>query len=150
MSDEYSENDDQVERLLRTLSKGLVEIKGAKLGDDVFLSLGTSDWRGISRCRIVQFIHESVRDFLLNRDGLQIIDSNLSQLALGKSHDVLTKACIQHLHKYDKAASDVVSSCKQFIFWEYAVRSLFKHAARAEAAGIEQRYLAPTFSQDQH
>lgn len=41
-SDEYSENDDQIERLLRTLSKGLIEIRGANLDDDI-LFFDTSD-----------------------------------------------------------------------------------------------------------
>src|SRR6516164_2761139 len=61
-SDDYLDGDAQAERMLRTLSKGLVEIKA---GDE-------SVRHRIQRRRVVQFIHESVRDFLLHQNGLQI------------------------------------------------------------------------------
>lgn len=162
-SDGYLDDDAKIEKALRTLSKGLVEITQGYPGG------GDSGNKEYTRQRVqnsgrVQFIHESVRDFLLHYDGLQLIDSSLGLSAIGKSHDQLTKACICYLsieelqadqfsNIYDddegnKAALDVINSYAKYVFWEYAVTSLFKHATKAENAGTEQRYLARLFLYD--
>src|SRR6266498_5259378 len=105
----------------------------------------------IRHSRKVQFIHESVRDFLLqhNGHGLRLIDPRIDQFAVGKSHDYLTKVCVSYLSTeelqidqvpniYDNfadrqaAASDVAKLYTEYVFWDYAVRSLFEHATKAE------------------
>ena len=69
-SDGYLDDDAQIEKVLRIMSKGLVEIKKVYSG-------GSATRRRTQDSRIVQFIHESVRDFLLHHDGLQLIDREL-------------------------------------------------------------------------
>jgi hypothetical protein len=168
-SDHYSDDDAQIERILQILSKGLVEVKV-----DDNSGYGVSGNKvvrfRIQRRHVVQFIHESVRDFLLHHNGLQIIDPSLSQHAFGKSHDALTRACISYLsieelqaslrteelqidqlsskHEKREVASKAVSSYRQYIFWDYAVRSIFEHAARADSTGLDQRHLAIMFNWD--
>ena len=157
--DDSSDSNTRIERILRTLSRGLVEVKD---DDDKWLR------PGVRGRRVVQFIHESVRDILLHLDGLQIIDSSLGHLTVGKSHDLLTKACISYLsieelqiwqktgemlidqpsddYKKRQAASDVAQSYRKYEFWDYTVTSIFKHAIQADCAGMDQRHLARMFS----
>ena len=61
----------QIEKVLRALSKGLVEITQANPGGDDSEKFASPR---IQDSRRVQFIHESVRDFLLMHDGLRLID----------------------------------------------------------------------------
>jgi ankyrin repeat protein len=150
------DNEPQIESRLRTLSKGLVEIK--EVHDDWYL------WPPQS-LRVVQFIHESVRDFLIHRNGLLILDSSLGQLIPGKSHDLLARACINYLSTEEfqtnsmiekaqvdrlsnidgKHADRIIMEYEQYTLWDYAVRSMFDHASRAESGGVDQRYLARIF-----
>jgi ankyrin repeat protein len=149
------DNEPQIESRLRTLSKGLVEIK--EVDDDQYL------WPPHSR--VVQFIHESVRDFLIHRNGLLILDSSLGQLIPGKSHDLLARACINYLSTEEfqtnsmigkaqadrlsdideKHADRIIMEYEQYILWDYAITSMFDHASRAESGGVDQRYLALIF-----
>ena len=54
----YKESDETVKRRIKTLSRGLIEIRESLSGE------------------IVQFIHQSVKDFLI-QDGFQVLDANL-------------------------------------------------------------------------
>jgi ankyrin repeat protein len=165
-SDGYLD-DARIEKVLRALSKGLVEITEVNpAGSDSDSDSEDSAPERIQGSRRVQFIHESVRDFLLHRDGLQLIDPGLGQSAVGKSHDQLTKTCIGYLSieelqadlssdiyvkDYDErrpAASNIVKSYTKYVFWDYAVRSVFKHATKAEYQGAKQRNLAQIFHWD--
>jgi hypothetical protein len=157
-------NDARIEKALRALSKGLVEItEGKPAGGDS--DNEDSAPERIQGSRRVQFIHESVRDFLLHHNGLQLIDPGLGQSAVGKSHDQLTTACIGYLSieelqidqssdiyvkGYDGRhhAAAVVDSYGKYVFWDYAVRSVFKHATKAEYEGTKQRNLAQIFHWD--
>jgi hypothetical protein len=44
-----------------------------------------------------QFIHESVRDFLLGAKGLQSLDSSTSQHLVGSSHSHLASSCFSYI-----------------------------------------------------
>jgi len=136
------DDDAQIEKALRTLSEGLAEIKQAYAGGGDSIIEGTATPL-IRDGRNVQFIHESVRDFLLHRDGLRLIYPGLGQSVVGKSHDQLAKACISYLSTKElqinrfpsiddndghSAASNVVNSYVGYVFWDYAVLSLFAHA----------------------
>src|SRR5947207_15870209 len=88
-SDSYLGDDDHVERLLRTISKGLVEVKEARYDDEDAIGYYNFSY-GKPKRRVVQFIHESVREFLLHSDGLHIIEPNIGQLATGTGHHLMT------------------------------------------------------------
>ncbi|KAF6829199.1 hypothetical protein CPLU01_08089 [Colletotrichum plurivorum] len=101
----------------------------------------------------VQFIHESVRDFLLKDDGLKSLWPQLGNNVEYSSHDKLKKCCdaytkveISTTYWPDddefllNVASEVASStrslvAKKFPFLEYATNQLLHHA---NAAGKER------------
>jgi hypothetical protein len=114
-----------VKKVLRTLSRGLVEIKQAYPGGGDSGNKETARQR-IQDRRRVQFIHESVRDFLLHHDGLRLIDPDLGQSAVGKSHDQLTKACVSYLNIEELQINHFLN-----IYDDNATAVIFQFAASA-------------------
>lgn len=139
-SKDFVDTDKRMERLILSLSGGLVEVKhhGAET--------------------TVQFIHQSVNDFLRS-SGLKYLasasvlasqegkDSTLiTSRVIGQSQDRLCKSCINYLnldeiehglnHYYYK------QKFKEALpFVDYATRHWFLHAEKAENFGVEQRHL---------
>jgi ankyrin repeat protein/nucleoside phosphorylase len=127
---------DVIRRLILNSSKGLAEITRSKAAPTV------------------QFIHESVRDFLLKENGLCKIWPDFGSNLQGQSHDQLKHCCLTYI-KVDvskhvdlnkslaKASSKEAarlreSVAKAFPFLEYAVRNVLYHADAAEGSGITQ------------
>lgn len=79
------ESYDIIKRYITTTSKSLIEI----LNNDDKLYLNGDDESHDQ----VQFIHESVKDFLLGVKGLQSLDSSLNQQLIGSSHNRLAMCC---------------------------------------------------------
>jgi hypothetical protein len=100
---------------------------------------------------LVQFIHETVRDFLIRENGLAKIDPGLTGNVKGISHERLYTACLLYFDQclpLDQKHRDIrVPECKlqaaevqrKFPFSDYAVSYLFSHADVAEASGIRHR-----------
>ncbi|KAA8913656.1 hypothetical protein FN846DRAFT_929114 [Sphaerosporella brunnea] len=91
-SDRFVKEDKQMEKLARSLSRGLVEVK----------TVGT----GSATRTIVQFIHESVRDFLQQRNGFEILDPSLGETAIGRAHDRLARSCSNYLNIQELRTAD--------------------------------------------
>ncbi|MCJ1422111.1 hypothetical protein MMC32_008482, partial [Xylographa parallela] len=139
--DEITE--DVIERFILNSSKGLAEITTSKL-------------------RQVQFIHESVRDFLLKEDGLGNIWPNLRSNFQGQSHERLKHCCLSYMsmdvisplripEDSPKATSQLAidlrkSATDMFPFLEYAVQNVLHHADVAEGNGIAQETFMRSFS----
>jgi ankyrin repeat protein len=99
---------------------------------------------------LVQFIHETVRDFLIRENGLTKIDPGLAGNVKGISHERLHTACLRY---FDQCLSlnqnyqgESVPECDQaadvqrkFPFSEYAVSYMFSHADVAEGSGIRHQ-----------
>ena len=99
----------------------------------------------------VQFIHESVRDFLRD-EGLNNLE--FGSIAPGPSHDALKACCLnyvtmdlsprlphsQHLPeaKSSEASHLVESVSRSYPFLEYAVQNVFHHANIAAEHGMAQ------------
>jgi ankyrin repeat protein len=128
---------DQMEKFILNSSKGLAEvIKSKKL--------------------TVQFIHESVRDFLLKEKGLSAVWTDLRPTFVGQSHDRLKQCCLSYIAEIDigtanlgisdplpKASSAEGKELRQqtgkhFPFLQYAVENILWHADTAQAGGICQ------------
>lgn len=73
---------ERTERLIRSRSRGLLEFN--PFSKDFYAGTKT----------VVQFIHESVRDFVLLSKGLQILDSTIEENPISMSQDQLTRSCI--------------------------------------------------------
>lgn len=133
---EIEEN--HIRRFIISSSKGLAEVTQS------------------SNSPTVQFIHESVRDFLLKDNGLREIWSDHSGNFEGESHERLKKCCLTYMRTgVNKLSSDykldqvdlmedwhiyieIEAATRKFPFLEYALRNVFYHADAAAGDGINQ------------
>ncbi|KAH8889013.1 ankyrin [Thozetella sp. PMI_491] len=109
----------------------------------------------------VQFIHESVRDFLLKDNGFQRIWPDLGSNFEGESQERLKQCCLSQLH-IDIATPLGISSSlpkaysleaielrqladKKFPLLEYATQNILYHADAAEAGGVSQASFLHSF-----
>ncbi|KAI1419545.1 hypothetical protein F5Y12DRAFT_233766 [Xylaria sp. FL1777] len=95
----------------------------------------------------VQFIHESVRDFLL-KDGLSKIKPDISENIPGQSHDTLKKCCLAYTNmeamKYLKEPYSRALT-QEFPFLEYATQEVLYHADQAQRRDVNQQNFLDTF-----
>jgi hypothetical protein len=120
------ENNNEMEKRVKSLSRGLAEIQ---LHDDA---------------PVVQFIHQSVNDFLFD-DGLQILlgDNWKSlDLAIGSAHYSLSRSCIRYIDLEEITWQLLIdwneAADSEFHFLRYATTSWLPHAEQAYAKGIPQ------------
>jgi hypothetical protein len=111
------------------------------------------DWNRIlppSR-QVVQFIHESVRDFLLDYGGFRLIEPNSKEDFHCQSHQQLTHYCLQYMKsavlldepipavqwrpKSRMETSFSVTSLNNYPFLEYSVLHVLDHAKEAGISG---------------
>jgi hypothetical protein len=72
------------------------------VGDEVMSAFILSSSRGLaeltkSRTPVVQFIHETIREFFLKGDGVQHIQGTSSHSLLGDAHDSMVTCCIRYM-----------------------------------------------------
>ncbi|GIJ90262.1 hypothetical protein Asppvi_009216 [Aspergillus pseudoviridinutans] len=140
---EPPEDDDSVFRFILSSSKGLIEVTK-------------------SRQKTVQFIHETVRDFLLKEGGLDELwrDMRASRTVLGhetlkscswnylKKAYIVTERILPHdlpPAKSTEAVALRVKASKSFPFLDYAVNNVLQHAEAAEQAGVPQADFLTSF-----
>ncbi|KAF2716042.1 ankyrin [Polychaeton citri CBS 116435] len=101
-----------------------------------------------------QFIHESVRDYLIQETGLQSLKPELKGNLVGLSHEHLKQCCYDYvlidwpehlrlIQPLPKASSKEAENLRNtlsgiFPFLEYAVHSVFYHADTAHGCGVSQ------------
>jgi ankyrin repeat protein len=122
-----------VERYILSCSKGLVEVSKSK-------------------DHTVQFIHETVRDFLLQENGLAKLEPDLAVAMVGSSQDRLRECCFQYFvmneipHPGDESKVDTATNVStKFPFLEYATMHMFSHAESAESGGVSQKKVLKAF-----
>ena len=131
----YVKTDEDMELRIRDLSRGLAEV--------------LSDFSG----PIVQFVHQSVNDFLLER-GLRILDNSSAGTVVGRGHFWLSRSCVKYLSMEEVqgyAASVLDASGEEYeaviqevreeeylAFLTYSVESWLLHAEEVENANIPQ------------
>jgi hypothetical protein len=101
-SEFYTEDDEQLERQIRYISKGLLEVKMATLSDidDVAVIMpdrasldagaGSLDFEH-GETRIVQTIHQSVTEFFI-QSGFALLGSSIEQ-----GHNTIIKTCLDYI-----------------------------------------------------
>ncbi|RAH53836.1 hypothetical protein BO85DRAFT_504047 [Aspergillus piperis CBS 112811] len=136
--------DPHIENFILNVSKGLVEITRTK-------------------ARIVHFIHESVRDFLLRRDGFSKLQAGSSANTIGNAHNELAQICFRYICQIKlMAAKELRRPCvwpplvwppqvenyldAETPFLNYAIHSLLPHSNAAEAGGTSQAAFLQAFS----
>ncbi|KAI9155117.1 Ankyrin repeat domain-containing protein 50 [Paramyrothecium foliicola] len=124
-----------MQRFILDASKGLAEITRAK-------------------SPTVQFIHESVKDFLLKENGLKGIWPKSGNF-LGDSHERLKQCCSSYMNdkltahlnlqnellpsaNTHQAAELRLRAIQKYPFLEYATRNIFFHADLAQDNGVSQ------------
>lgn len=131
-----------IQRFILNSSKGLAEITKSKEPT-------------------IQFIHESVKDFLLKENGLSALLSDLGMNFEGQSHEQLKLGCLHHLsvdltahfslaataHKASSKEAGTLrqSATKAFPFLQYAVQNVLYHADSAQRSGIDQKNFLSSF-----
>jgi ankyrin repeat protein len=124
-----------IERFILSSSKGLAEITKSKSPK-------------------AQFIHESVKDFLIKGNGLADIWPDLKSNFQGQSHERLKQCCLTYIgpavssdlgfsKELSNASKEEATAVREsttvlFPFLEYAVRNLLYHADVAEGSSISQ------------
>ncbi|RYP68486.1 hypothetical protein DL771_006638 [Monosporascus sp. 5C6A] len=106
-----------------------------------------------SKIPTVQFIHESVRDFLLKENGLRTVWANLGGNLQGESHERLAHCCLEYISaggNFDIESPLRERSTKEatvlrqqvgtsFPFLGYAVENILHHAEAADVGGVSQK-----------
>ena len=158
-SGDYVENDAQMEKRICEISRGLVEIKSSPNSDRYALRTGA---RGMAKMT-VQFIHESVRDFL-QASGFTILVQPSCPNHTGDGHNLIKGICLNYLKVGELAMVQSVvdpltnreirrqmpTVLEDHPLLEYMVDYLFKHAAYAEQHGIPQDDLRTLMGSNVH
>ena len=143
-SSDYVKSDEQMQKRIRGHSKGLVETSHHVRGDQD---------PAFSTPAVVQFIHQSVRDFLA-ADGFSFLRDRKWCTDSAEGHEFIKSACWNYLKIKDFEAMsvvdlqvrlpiyDLVFEMRDLVndhpFLKYAVKYIFPHAAKAEKQGISQ------------
>jgi hypothetical protein len=101
----FTETDDQLERQIRTISRGLIEVVGWTEPPQDFIHDTFSVMAGAGSLdmehgdtRIVQVIHESVREFFLQGPGFSTLDPEADPAKiLGLGHLSIMHTCLDYL-----------------------------------------------------
>ena len=131
----------QINRFILNTSKGLAEIT---------ISDPTDEGR-------VQFIHETVREYLLN-GGMARLEGLSCKDPIGMSHDMLKKSCLDYILLAGKTRPELLSSkestpdsdlqrnlCDMFPLLTYALRQVVNHAELAQKHGVSQKSFVEAF-----
>lgn len=104
-SEFFTENDDQLVKQIRILSKGLVNVTSgtAEMGceglekDSACASAGSMNLDS-GESRMVTVIHQSVREFFLNGPGFALIDPFKHTEEIGRGHLSIMDACLCYIN----------------------------------------------------
>ena len=130
-SEFYVETDEDMKARVYDLFKGLAEVLK------------------YNRMSIVQFVHQSVQDFLLET-GFQMLDNSIAGTVVGRSHFWLSRSCIKYLSMEEvqdfalsllhmnKSELARVEKKDCFALLRYSVLFWLQHTREVENAGIPQ------------
>jgi hypothetical protein len=102
----FTKTDDQLERQIRTISRGLIEVVGwtevpqETLHDTVSILAGAGSLDlDHGDTRVVQVIHESVREFFLQGHGFSALNPDVDpELVIGIGHISIMDTCLDYLN----------------------------------------------------
>lgn len=105
----YPESDEHLEKQIHNISMGLVEVVGGRLTTPVLQAEGQADDDRDSigagagslvqegENRIVQVVHQSVRDYFLSENGFRTLHSSLTENAVGLGHVAIIHNCFDYM-----------------------------------------------------
>ncbi|SCO87659.1 uncharacterized protein FRV6_11786 [Fusarium oxysporum] len=126
---DYPSDNDVLKRRIQTLSRGLAEV--------------TSDGK------VVQFIHQSVKDFFVEK-GLSALDETINpDFIVEIAHYRLSRICIRYLAMEEigrPASHDPYYLKSEFPFLFYAITSWVAHVKQSDASSVPQEDLLEYFT----
>ncbi|QYT04740.1 hypothetical protein H0G86_011643 [Trichoderma simmonsii] len=134
-SDNYIPDSQRMNQRLIKLSRGLVEVTSG------------------TKTEVVQFIHQSVKDFFTN-EGLLALDNTSSSVdeSIGLAHLELSKTCICYLKMAEISHAESVYGYKfmdkveaGFPFLDYATKSWVSHSRQSNSMDIPQGAILELF-----
>ena len=154
--DDYVESDEQMSLLVTSLSGGLAEVIDHNSGFGWRTESSRGPY-GIQSTPYIQFIHESVNDYLGSK-GLAALDGPSILPIVGRSHYRIAKSIINYLrtkevlhiarHLTGKSGKATVRSIDKLVFTPFMLYSLefwFTHLRRAEKEHCLQDDLLNSF-----
>ena len=130
----FIDNDEQMRKSIISLSGGLAEIKKRDILVD--------DYKKASKYQ-VQFIHESVNDFL-REDQFSCLEVSFRGDVIAQSHYQLCMSCLNYL-KLEEISTESFRFEQRFPLIRYVVFNWRKHAEEAEVRGITLQGLLQRF-----
>lgn len=129
----------EMKQYIINISKGLAETRESR-------DYGPNRW-------VVQFIHQSVRDFLIGRNGLSSLDPDIrADNVEGSSHEHLKSKCVETYkhafsitpHHLNPSLSSghpaaYIEACNEPSFVATAILGAIYHCDAAESHGISQK-----------
>ncbi|KAK4163895.1 hypothetical protein QBC43DRAFT_318890 [Cladorrhinum sp. PSN259] len=155
-SKSFTADDDQLERKIRSISKGLVEVKTTRAGEshenDIVDKLSICAGAGslnleAGETRIVQVIHETVLDFFLRGRGFAILNPTLEVKPVGQGHLSIMSVCLNYL--WIKELDELVLARLQFgVDQTVKKEKPSKHAPISETLGERETSLISSQTTD--
>ena len=130
-SDFFVDNDEDMERIVCDRSRGLVEV----------IENGSE--------RVAQFAHQSVKDFLLEQGGFQILDHASEGTVVGRGHFWLSRSCVKcflmkEVQNFATSPQDVFDERGQrrmkdgFPLLNYSSKYFIPHVREVDVANMAQ------------
>ncbi|KAL8367273.1 hypothetical protein RB599_010322 [Gaeumannomyces hyphopodioides] len=128
--EDYIDDADKMKLQLRKLSCGLAEVSQPDS----------------SKPGVVQFIHQSVKDFFVEK-SLSALDgsSTSTDAAIGMAHHRLSKICIRYL-AMEEIGQSTSYERRDFPFLHYATTSWVAHAKQGDDRSVRQEDLLECFA----
>ncbi|KAI8405712.1 hypothetical protein FOFC_15200 [Fusarium oxysporum] len=126
---DYISDSGRMKRRVQTLSRGLIEV--------------TSD------AKVVQFIHQSVKDFFTEKGLLALDKTTNPDFVVEIAHHRLSRTCIRYLamEEIGRSASHEPDRLKsEFPFLHYATTSWVTHIKQSDARSVPQEDLLEYFA----
>ncbi|RYC80572.1 hypothetical protein BFJ63_vAg16546 [Fusarium oxysporum f. sp. narcissi] len=126
---DYISDSGRMKRRVQTLSRGLIEV--------------TSD------AKVIQFIHQSVKDFFTEKGLLALDKTTNPDFVVEIAHHRLSRTCICYLamEEIGRSASHEPGRLKsEFPFLHYATTSWVAHTKQSDARGVPQEDLLKYFA----
>ncbi|KAL7780982.1 ankyrin repeat protein [Trichoderma afarasin] len=137
--DSWSDTLEDFEKHVRHISRGLVEFHTREIWEQYELGGGDSD-------REVQFVHQSVADYILGKFLSHVGIDDTSQSQLGAGHFEISRSCLRYLALKEVSEGAQLSRgtfSARFPLVPYLVRFVFRHIREVEREGIPQHDLLP-------
>ncbi|KAF7538970.1 hypothetical protein G7054_g2557 [Neopestalotiopsis clavispora] len=147
-SDYFTESDDQLERLITKLSRGLLEVRMVPtILDNGQESMSTRAGAGSlddshGETRVVEFIHQSVRDFFLHGRGFSCLSPGLYPDPIAAGHLQIMETCLNYLDISE--LDDLVKARRRLLGSRNRVQS------KSQAGTQQEHEEGPPVTQQEH